>query len=202
MARHRPLGYEQPPSNLLVAEALSDQPGNLCFTLAERCRTPAVRGGDGGPDRLTKRERHGLVSARTHPSVELGLECRGSERGQRLTLAPGAERSEDSIQARAGPRSQGLRGPKKPRRPPRLPRAGGMAAQGSKEHKLCHAVVDLVRDPHTFGQGPARLVHVFGDERGKTQVHEHVLEAVEITDLPAQPCALGRKSTRRNCSHL
>src|SRR5215470_8547871 len=43
------LGYEQAGTDLLVAQAVGDQPGDLLFSLAEQPRRPRLRRLDGSP---------------------------------------------------------------------------------------------------------------------------------------------------------
>src|SRR6266849_2455115 len=98
MRRHRAFGDEQPGRDLLVAETLGNQPGDLDFPPGEGSGLAAMRRSDLVIIGFTKREPYcGLASqafARLKFSSELRLSqssgrrlsCLGQQRGMRSTV--------------------------------------------------------------------------------------------------------------------
>src|SRR5438270_7318501 len=81
------LRYEQPRSDLLVAQSLGDQPGHVGLALPEQGggphpALPHTRGRNqlAIASRISERVTDGLVAAQAFSGVHLRLELRGSER--------------------------------------------------------------------------------------------------------------------------
>ena len=93
MRRHRPLGDEQPGCDLLVAETLGNQLGDLDFAPREGSGFAAMRRGDLVIIGFTKREPHcglpGQAFARLKFSSELRLSQSSGRRLSGLGQGPG-----------------------------------------------------------------------------------------------------------------
>ena len=121
MAVDGALGDEQARPDLLVAQAVGDQPCDFCFPLPEWPR--ALTG-------LKPRRQHELFSPSASPiaalsaqacsGLELGLESRMPQAPRSPTLGLGQQRGMDRDDACAGPGSHGFGSPEQLRREPRL----------------------------------------------------------------------------------
>src|SRR5262245_24996336 len=112
---HSVLRDEQPSTDLLVAQALGDQPRDLALALAER------RGGRVGRRRsglgwLAQRQPDRGGAAQAAARVVLELERRTTERGSGRLMGVGDERDEVRDRRRAHAALYGLRRPDQPSR--------------------------------------------------------------------------------------
>ena len=92
MRRHRPLGDEQPGCDLLVAETLGNQPGDLEFPPGEGSGLGAVRRNDLAILRFTKREPHCGLSGQAFARLKFSSELRLSQSSGRQLFGLGQER--------------------------------------------------------------------------------------------------------------
>ena len=86
MRRHRPLGDEQPGCDLLVAETLGNQLGDLDFPFGEGSGFAAMRRGDLVIIGFTKREPHCGLPGQAFARLKFSSELRLSQSpGRRLS---------------------------------------------------------------------------------------------------------------------
>src|SRR5215471_6129108 len=88
MGVDRALGDEQTRSDLLVAQAVRNQPSDVGLPLPQRPRTRAIRRRD-GIGALAERQPDRGAPARAPPGPELGIEPRWPERRNRRLFGSG-----------------------------------------------------------------------------------------------------------------
>ena len=111
MRRHRPLGDEQPGCDLLVAETLGNQLGDLDFPPGEGSGLAAMRRGDLVIIGFTKREPQCGLPGQAFARLKFSSELRLSQRSKRRLSCLRQERGMRSDNVGTGAGANACRGP-------------------------------------------------------------------------------------------
>ena len=157
MAVYGPLGDEQPRADLLVGQALGDQPRDVSLPLAEWPGRDRARAGCAG---LAAWAAAGWPRARL--SAASRPRCLPASDSAANLAGPSAAAADSVARASAGARNGMTLAPApvrsasaardQPGREPRLARFGGVAAQRGEQVELRHPVIDLAGDPQRLGE--------------------------------------------------
>ena len=144
-----------------------------------------------GPDvlRFAERQTKGRLAVHTPAGRVRRVEFRHSQRLDRRFVGPRQVRHRRAGKTGAGARAEDFRRTQQLCRLAGLAGGGGMPAQQTQQDVLGDPVVDLPRDPKRLGKPRFRGRDVARHHRHLTQIHDHGLEVVEITGVPAQPRA-------------
>ena len=127
------LGYEQSGSDLLVAQAIGDQPRNLRLSLAEQLRAGAIRRRSGNIWWLTKGQSDRGVPGQELSGFELCLELRLPKRRDCQLLCLDYQRSNCRKDPCASTRPHSFGRPEQLRRQLRFASASGVTTQASSK---------------------------------------------------------------------